>query len=279
MNITFDIAKLKKLMLDFYNCTSMTVSLFDGNLNCITDAGKWQPYCCEIGNYAQLYEQCSECNRTNLQLAQSERKSFVYTCHAGIAESVTPITLNGDVVAYLMLGKFRDVEGKYSDETSVTQFIEQNGLDVDTMLNAYRKLPVLTEEYIFSAISILKACVRYILSENYITFERSVLSAQIERYIDKNLDKKLTIDLLCNTFHLSRSAIYAIFKTDFNDKIQNFIRKKRINEAQRLLTETKRPVHEVAEAVGFTDYSYFVQLFKKKTGMLPLQYRKTTSKT
>lgn len=274
MKINFDIAKLKKLMLDFNNCTSMTVSLFDSDLNYIVDAGKWQPYCLAIGNNPKLLEQCSNCNRTNLQFAQNDRKTIVYTCHAGIVESVTPITLNGSVVAYLMLGKFRDVEKKFSNEKKVLDFATQHKLNAEEMLSAYNQLPILTEEFISSAISILKACIRYILSENYIRFERSVLSAEIEQYIDENLGEKLTIDILCNTFHLSRSAIYAIFKTDFNDKVQNFITKKRIRKAQRLLTDTQQPIHAIASKVGFTDYSYFVQLFKKKTGILPLQYRK-----
>lgn len=278
MKINLDITKLKRLMLDFYNCTNMTVSLFDSDLNYIVDAGKWQPYCLAIGDNPKLLEQCSNCNRTNLQLAQNDRKTIIYTCHAGIVESVTPITLNGTIVAYLMLGKFRDVEKRYSNEKMVVDFAKRNVLNADEMLAAYNKLPILTEEYISSAISILKACIRYILSENYIKFERSRLSTEIEQYIDDHLGDKITIDILCETFHLSRNAIYAIFKTDFNDKVQNFISKRRIKEAQRLLTETRQPIHMIASKVGFTDYSYFTQLFKKKTGFLPLEYRKITQK-
>jgi AraC-like DNA-binding protein len=54
-----------------------------------------------------------------------------------------------------------------------------------------------------------------------------------------------------------------------------FIQEFRLREACRLLVETKRPVHEIAAAVGFEDELYFSRRFRRALGMPPRDYRKT----
>ena len=46
-----------------------------------------------------------------------------------------------------------------------------------------------------------------------------------------------------------------------------------ILEAKRMLMDKKRTVSEIATALGFDDYSYFVRLFKKHTAMTPTAFR------
>jgi AraC family transcriptional regulator, transcriptional activator of pobA len=46
-----------------------------------------------------------------------------------------------------------------------------------------------------------------------------------------------------------------------------------ILEAKRMLMNKKRTVNEIALALGFDDYSYFVRLFKKNAGMTPTAFR------
>ena len=48
----------------------------------------------------------------------------------------------------------------------------------------------------------------------------------------------------------------------------------RILEAKKLLCQPGLPVGEIAQRVGFDNYSYFSQLFHEKTGMSPSQFRK-----
>jgi AraC family transcriptional activator of pobA len=46
-----------------------------------------------------------------------------------------------------------------------------------------------------------------------------------------------------------------------------------ILETKRMLMDKKRTVSEIASALGFDDYSYFVRLFKKNAGMTPTAFR------
>lgn len=277
MKVTFDVEKLQKLMSDFYNCMNITITLFDSELNYITDAGAPQPYCDVIRTTPSLWKNCSSSDRSNAERASNQRGTVIYTCHAGIVETVTPIFYDDTLIAYLMLGRFRDAEGKYSSCETVCGVAEKYGLDKQHMLTLYNDIPTYNSEYIYSAISILEACIRFIGSEHYIKLHRSALAANIEEYVDNNLNTEITVVSLCKEFHVSRQILYSIFKLEFNDTIKNFILKKRLQQAQQLLKTTHKPISEIATAVGFIDYNYFIRFFKKKTGLSPLQYRKNTT--
>lgn len=277
MKVTFDIEKLNKLMSDFYNCMKITITLFDNELNYITGAGEMQPYCDAIRTTPSLWIHCNCSDRDNSLKAKSLRSTLVYTCHAGIVESVTPIFYDETLIAYLMIGKFRDAEQKYSSTDIVCDVAKKYGLKEQEMLAAYNEMPVFTQSYIDSAIAILEACICFIGSENYIHLHRSALASRIENYVDENLTKNITVAELSKEFHVSRQILYSIFKLEFNDTIRNFILKKRLQKAQDLLLTTQQPISDVATSVGFIDYNYFIRFFKKKVGISPLQFRKNSN--
>ena len=277
MKVTFDVEKLNKLMSDFYNCMKITITLFDSELNYITGAGDMQPYCDAIRTTQTLWERCHCSDRDNALTSKGLRTTYVYTCHAGIVESVTPIFYDETLIAYLMLGKFRDAEEKYSSTATVCEVAKKYGLNDAEMLARYNQLPLFTKSYIDSAISILEACICFIGSENYIHLHRSALASKIENYVEENLSRNITVAELSKQFHVSRQILYSIFKLEFNDTIRNFILKKRLQRAQYLLTTTQKPISDIATSVGFIDYNYFIRFFKKRLGVSPLQYRKSTN--
>ena len=51
-----------------------------------------------------------------------------------------------------------------------------------------------------------------------------------------------------------------------------------IDEAKRLLLETKRTVYDIAGDCGFTDMKFFYKVFKKHMGVLPSEYRKQAAR-
>ncbi|KIL38151.1 hypothetical protein SD70_28370 [Gordoniibacillus kamchatkensis] len=47
----------------------------------------------------------------------------------------------------------------------------------------------------------------------------------------------------------------------------------KLEEAKRRLAHSDEPVPAIAEAVGFTDYNYFIRVFRSKLGLTPGAYR------
>ncbi|WP_425436726.1 helix-turn-helix domain-containing protein [Paenibacillus donghaensis] len=60
----------------------------------------------------------------------------------------------------------------------------------------------------------------------------------------------------------------------FNELLHNL----RIEEAARLLRENKLRSAQVAEKVGYSNYSQFLKQFEKKMSMSPNEYSRLSSK-
>ena len=57
--------------------------------------------------------------------------------------------------------------------------------------------------------------------------------------------------------------------------VGGYIRHLRIEQASRDLTSTDESLVLIAAAAGFCDQSHFCRVFKRKTGMTPVEYRRT----
>ena len=274
MKITFNQDRLNKLLFDIYQCTGIPITMFDNNFNRICACGTNQDFCLEIRSNQQLLEKCNFSDREHFLEAKAKKDSIIYTCHAGICEMITPIFYNNILIAYLILGKFRDKDGKYTSQNIVSEHIDKYNLDKNDMLKKYAKLPIFSDTFLQSTISLLNICICYIWSENLIQLTHNTLPLQIENYIANNLDSPITVASLCKQFFVGKQTLYEIFRNEFNDTVKNYILKKRIAASQQMLTTTDKPISDIAESVGFTDYNYFIRIFKQKIGTTPLNYRK-----
>ena len=76
----------------------------------------------------------------------------------------------------------------------------------------------------------------------------------------------------------SRSYITKKFKKELGFDISSFIMRCKLEEAKSLLTYTNKSLSEISSYLCFSSQSYFQNVFKKKYGMTPLQYRKNIQK-
>ena len=63
------------------------------------------------------------------------------------------------------------------------------------------------------------------------------------------------------------------FRKETGSAFTDYVNALRIQEARRLLADPTLKVYEIAERVGFTDYHYFLKIFKKVTGKSPTDVR------
>ena len=102
-----------------------------------------------------------------------------------------------------------------------------------------------------------------------------MLSIKIERYIDEHMTEKIGLDEICNEFFLSKNAVYRLFHDEFHTTVNDFIITKRLKQTQELLkTKPELNIAQISSTCGFSDYNYFIRLFKKHVGLTPLQFRK-----
>ncbi len=93
------------------------------------------------------------------------------------------------------------------------------------------------------------------------------------QYVRENFQDELTVEQLAKVAHLSVSALERRFKKHLAKTPKQFIRQIRLENARRLLVETKLPIAQVAYQSGFADHSYFSRHFKLMFDELPSQLR------
>ena len=276
MEIKFNSERLKDLVMDLYHSLHIPITLYDREFHNIQGCVGPNAYCDIIRAMPWGRGACRESNEKHFKIVSQTKTMLIYTCHAGLCEVITPILYENVVIAYLMLGKFRDEKQEYSSLKRIRQAADFYGLDRNTMVRAYRKVPVLTERELQDTINVVNICIQHIWNENLISLNKNMLPAKIETYVSENLESELSVAELCRKFYISRQVLYALFRDEFGDTVGNYILNKRLTEAKRLLKETGSPISDIARTVGFADYSYFIRLFRKHIGMTPLQYRKNS---
>lgn len=95
-------------------------------------------------------------------------------------------------------------------------------------------------------------------------------------YIENSLDTEICNDDLAKMMELNTVYFTHLFSKTFGLPPNQYIIKKRLETAQRLLKLTDHKIKEIAYEVGFEDHMYFSRLFKKKLKITPLAYRKNS---
>lgn len=92
-------------------------------------------------------------------------------------------------------------------------------------------------------------------------------------YTNEHYREGVSLKQVAADLHINTSYLGQIFKKETGSAFTDYVNTLRIREAQRLLANPALKVYEVAERVGFTDYHYFLKIFKKVTGTTPKDLR------
>lgn len=95
--------------------------------------------------------------------------------------------------------------------------------------------------------------------------------------LEVSLNKDLNLDELADYCGVSKSHLCRIFKKATGQTISRYFNACKIDKACKLLGDSSISVEEIAIQAGFNNPSYFFRVFKKQTGKLPLEWRKTYS--
>lgn len=93
-------------------------------------------------------------------------------------------------------------------------------------------------------------------------------------YIDSNLGSDLSLSALSQKYFYNSSYFSRAFKERFGVSLTEYIGKRRVETAIKLLGETELTVEEIALKVGFSSKSSFYRAFTKMTGRSPSEYRR-----
>ena len=88
----------------------------------------------------------------------------------------------------------------------------------------------------------------------------------------KDLQDSPTIKELSKMVGLNESNLKSGFKEIYAKPIHGFLKDHKMNVAQGLIDERNYKINEIAEQMGYSNVSHFIEAFKKKFGLTPKQY-------
>ena len=120
----------------------------------------------------------------------------------------------------------------------------------------------------------MKLIAEYIANDDSLIIAQSSIGQHIKRYVKGNLARKLTLKDIARSLHCSTVTLTEHFKLEFGITINEYITKKRMELAEKLLLSSDKPLREIASLTGFADVEYFSRTFKKHHGISPASWRR-----
>ncbi len=101
---------------------------------------------------------------------------------------------------------------------------------------------------------------------------------QAQEFIETHIQEKITIDELADLVSLGRRSFERRFKVATNNSVLEYINRVKIESAKRSFESSRKNINEVMYDVGYTDTKAFRTIFKKITGLTPIEYRNKYNK-
>lgn len=91
-------------------------------------------------------------------------------------------------------------------------------------------------------------------------------------YINQNYSQDFGLNEMAEMVHMNHAYLSILFKDEVGISFVRYLTQIRMAHAKELLLKGAK-VQEVSEAVGYNNYRYFCNIFKKEEGVTPMQFK------
>ena len=96
---------------------------------------------------------------------------------------------------------------------------------------------------------------------------------KVAEFIDASLGSKIQLRDCAKQSRLSTSHFSRAFKVTFGTTVAHYIRRRRVERAQRLMLLSSMPLSQIALAAGFSDQAHYCRVFRDVMGITPNAWR------
>ena len=190
--------------------------------------------------------------------------------------------LKKDIFSYID-SKFSQYPNKYQKLCELHQLLTQmffryfydNSIDVNSLFNDTLSYADYMESY--NTIESLKNAVNFLImaaEAGSQTFPELDYVEKAKTYIMENLSETLSVKDVARHVNLSPEYFTRLFKRSTVTNIKDFIIDCKIMAAKDLLQNSSLPITIIALELGYSNFPYFTQMFKKITNMTPSDFRR-----
>lgn len=274
MPLLYNEGQIKELMEDFYLLTGMRLALFDENFNQLIKYRSEVENFCDFMRKSESFDsKCKNSDACCFEVCRKTKSLYISKCHAGLCEATAPLMENGRIIGYMMFGQVADSKEKNSVYERLSAIAQSYEALSDKCCEHIEHIKSKSTRQFKAAANILDACAKYVLIKELVRPSGEVLIKEIEKFVDENLSESLDVLSICRHFNISRTSLYAVMNKYHSEGIAGFIKKRRLEKAKQLVITSKLSVNEICRSTGFSDYNYFLKVFKKHYGASPKNLR------
>lgn len=116
------------------------------------------------------------------------------------------------------------------------------------------------------------------VAQEYKSYGHSDMLEKSTDYINSHItDPGLTVSKVAARAGISPEYLRKLFKAKYGVAPREYILNKRLERAKTMIECGDIKLSSIPYECGFTDYSYFARIFRRRLGILPLQYQKQTT--
>ena len=253
MRICYRTSELHEIIKNLGELLGVSILVFSAKAEKLAIYSNPEDYCSTMQHIPEFEKKCHSCDIEILKKCMQTQKVEMHYCHAGLCDIAMPVSKNGVVAAYIILGRIRTSDSPQNTDplySSLTSFTA-------------------------SQLENLKKLLPNIVFDSGIYFESNSMLDEISDYIKKHLNENLSVKNICSHFYISKNALYSSFAQEYNCTVKEFILNERINLAREKLIYSDLKITHIAEETGFGNYANFSKAFKKKFGVSPSDYKKS----
>jgi AraC-like DNA-binding protein len=275
MPLKIDKINLIAFLRHFYTITGIRIVILDLEFN---ELLAYPEKLCEFCRFIRLTREgakrCAVCD-ANAQdiIRKSNVPHYIYTCHAGLIDSIAPISDEERIVGYMMFGQCISADEQMDILWKKAAALCADFTDIGQMKNEFFALPRMTGVQLEACAQIMNACASYIMVKKYVRLTHDFIFAAVSNYVEAHLTDDLSANILSNRLFLPRNVIYRTIKAETGFSLGQYVRYKRLDHAARLLNSETCSITSIAEMCGVNDSNYFSRLFRRRYGVSPREYR------
>lgn len=170
------------------------------------------------------------------------------------------------LVQSVHINQLADIHKLYENyNITLTQFFKKYGIDFEDNFKNIMEYRTLSEANNYF-VSLVEQAKKYISSEGNII-------ATIQRYIDENYDKEISLQSIAKEFTIDYSHLSRKFTKNFKQGFTKYLNEIRIKKAVELMENSHLNLNEIADKVGFNNYETFSRVFHTMFNEWPRDYR------
>jgi AraC-like DNA-binding protein len=266
---------LQDLLFDFYQISGMEIAIIDRQLHALAECRpSGETFCTSIHKSPKCLKMCLQSDSNGFREVERSQRAYLYTCPFGFFEAIVPVMEKDKIKGYLILSLGLNASFLQKQSPVDIALFHDNSLGREQLETDIRTAPVSPSERISSYLRLMEVMAEHISNHHLLPEENQTLGERICRYIDRNLNRKITLAELSRSLHRSTVTLTEHFRQSYGMSVMQYVLQKRIELAKRMLLESELPVYEIAVRCGFSDAEYFSRCFKEEAGESPALWRR-----